>query len=84
MNDDPFKLTDEDDRILTAASIAMNGIPDALSLMNALCQWDDPPPSDERWERKIAAACEIAVAFCRQAQRYKRRLEEAESKSRND
>lgn len=38
---------------------------DPLDLMNKVCQWKkDPPPPDERWEKKIAALCEYAVA-CR-------------------
>ena len=31
---------------------------DPLELMNATLQWDDPPPRDERWERKVAQLCE--------------------------
>jgi hypothetical protein len=74
-----FELSDRERRAMDMASIAMNGVPDGLLLMNALCQWDDPPPNDERWQRKVAAACEIAIAFCKLAQNKKaiaRRLEQ--------
>jgi len=30
---------------------------DPLTYMNELLQWRDPPPPDERWERKVATAC---------------------------
>lgn len=61
---------------MDAASVAMDGHPDALSLMNALCTWPDPPPPDQRWERKVAAACEIAVAFCKYANNLKAELKQ--------
>ena len=66
-----FEVTDIERRAMDAASVAMRGVPDALVLMNELCQWDDPPPPDERWEKKLAAACEIAVAFCKLANNKK-------------
>ena len=31
---------------------------DPLHLMNKVCQWKDPPPPDERWEKTVAALCE--------------------------
>lgn len=68
---EPYPLSQMEIRMLDSASIAMDGVPDPLKLMNALTVWDDPPPMDERWEKKLAAACEIAVAFCKQAQNYK-------------
>ena len=31
---------------------------DPLDIMNAVMVFDDPPPRDERWERRVAALCE--------------------------
>lgn len=35
---------------------------ESLDLMNALCRWPDPPPPDRRWEKTVAAACEVAAS----------------------
>jgi len=32
---------------------------DPLEYMNALCKWEDPPPYDERWAKKLAEACNL-------------------------
>ena len=64
-----FELTRQEKGAINAASVALHGKElDPLVLMNALCCWDDPPPMDERWERKLAAACEMAIGWCKQSQ----------------
>jgi hypothetical protein len=32
---------------------------DPLDYMNKFCVWPDPPPADFRWEKKVAAACDM-------------------------
>lgn len=75
-----YPLTEMEERAIGAASVAMHGFPDAVRLLNELCHWDDPPLAEKRWEEKVAAACEIAVAFCKMANNKKeeiKKLQEA-------
>lgn len=82
-----YPLSGDESRALEIAVAAMDGELDALKLMNALCKWPDPPAMDERWEKKLATACVMALAFCKQAKNYKACLDSERAKRhalRND
>ena len=66
------KLTTGEQRSTDYASIVLTekGI-DPLHLMNDLATWKEPPQPSEKWERKLAAACEMATGFCKIAQNEK-------------
>ena len=44
---------------------------DPLDYMNALCKWPEPPPQDDRWIKKLAAACEMIAERDADVQRWK-------------
>lgn len=81
-----YPLTDTEIRATGSASVILRADSsrrhdlDALDLMNNLCQWDDPPPSEARWEKKVAHACVIAVGFCKMANNYKEEIKRLEKK----
>lgn len=66
MDSDPYPLTGREESAITAASIAMNGVPDADALEAAIAS-DDPV-------QRTKVACEIAIAFCKMAQNNKHRV----------
>ena len=79
-----YPLTDQEKKATDSASVVLTrGGLDPLTLMNEFHTWDEPPPDRVIWyQKKLAAACEIAVGFCKMANNYKEEIKRLEKKIR--